>query len=50
VGTPQPISTDLVQRQVRVHLDGGVLGDDRALGERAEHAHAAEVLAAAWNR
>src|SRR6266566_2089800 len=38
---------DLVQRQVRVHLDGGVLGDDRALRERAEHAHAAEVLAAA---
>src|SRR5215468_10574393 len=37
---------DLVQRQVRVHLDRGVLGDDRALGERAEHAHAAEVLAA----
>src|SRR6516165_10736709 len=35
---------DLVQRQVRVHLDGGVLGDHRALGERAEHAHAAEVL------
>src|SRR5579859_1857591 len=38
---------DLVQRQVRVRLDGGVLRDDRALGERAEHAHAAEVLAAA---
>src|SRR5215467_3839214 len=38
---------DLVQRQVRIHLDGGVLGDDRVLRERAEHAHAAEVLAAA---
>src|SRR5690349_15872272 len=38
---------DLVQRQVRVHLDGGVLGDGRVLRERAEHAHAAEVLAAA---
>ena len=38
---------DLVQRQVRIHLDGGHLRDDRALRERAEHAHAAEVLAAA---
>src|SRR6516162_9452044 len=37
---------DLVQRQVRVHLDRGVLGDDPELGERAQHAHAAEVLAA----
>src|SRR5215468_10489948 len=44
---PAADEDDLVQRQVRVHLDGGVLGDDRALGERAEHAHAAEVLAAA---
>src|SRR5436190_4933005 len=38
---------DLVQRQVRVDLDRGVLGDGPELGERAEHAHAAEVLAAA---
>src|SRR5215831_2914115 len=37
---------DLVQRHVLVHLDGGVLGDDRALRERAQHAHAAQVLAA----
>src|SRR5215472_16808154 len=44
---PAPDKHDLVQRQVRVHLDGGVLGDDRVLRERAEHAHAAEVLAAA---
>src|SRR5215831_15105732 len=36
---------DLVQRQVRIHLDGGVLGDDRVLRERAKHAHTAEVLA-----
>src|SRR5215467_2250326 len=46
-GHPAADQHDLVQRQVRVHLDSGVLGDDRALGERAEHAHAAEVLAAA---
>src|SRR5215468_1932715 len=46
-GHPAADQDDLVQRQVRVDLDGGVLGDDRALGERAEHAHAAEVLAAA---
>src|SRR5262252_1235914 len=44
---PAADEDDLVQRQVRVHLDRGVLGDDPALGERAEHAHAAEVLAAA---
>src|SRR5215470_13267250 len=46
-GHPAADQHDLVQRQVLVHLDGGVLGDDRALGERADHAHAAEVLAAA---
>src|SRR6266487_4194793 len=46
-GDPAADQHHLVQRQVRVHLDGGVHGDDRALGERAEHAHAAEVLAAA---
>src|SRR6266516_2637283 len=46
-GDPAADEHDLVQRQVRVHLDGGMLGDDRALVERAEHAHAAEVLAAA---
>ena len=44
---PAADEDDLVQRQVRVHLDGGVLGDDRVLRERAEHAHAAEVRAAA---
>src|SRR5215470_7673159 len=44
-GDPAADEHDLVQRQVGVDLDGGVLGDDRALGERAEHAHAAEVLA-----
>src|SRR5215471_5058719 len=37
---------DLVQREVGVDLDHGVLGDGPELGERAEHAHAAEVLAA----
>src|SRR5215813_3664945 len=36
----------LVQRQIRVDLDHGVLGNGPELGERAEHAHAAEVLAA----
>src|SRR5215831_19063257 len=45
-GYPAADQHDLVQRQVRIHLDGGVLGDDRALGERSDHAHAAEVLAA----
>src|SRR6516164_3567390 len=30
----------LVQRQVRVDLDHGILGDGPELGERAEHAHA----------
>src|SRR5215468_2529373 len=45
-GHPAADEHDLVQRQVRIHLDGGALGDDRTLGERADHAHAAEVLAA----
>src|SRR5262245_1031649 len=43
---PAADEDDLVQRQVRVHLDRGVLGDDPALGERTQHAHAAEVLTA----
>ena len=37
----------LVQRQPVVDLDHRVLADRRALAERAQHAHAAEVLAAA---
>src|SRR6516164_1940841 len=41
---PAADEDDLVQRQVRVHLDHGMLGDDPALGERTQHAHAAEVL------
>src|SRR5215475_4028924 len=43
---PAADEDDLVQRQVRVHLDGGVLGDNPALGECTQHAHAAEVLTA----
>jgi len=34
-----------LQRQVVVDLDAGVLGHHRALGERAQQAHLAEVLA-----
>src|SRR5215469_1890061 len=45
-GNPAADQHDLVQRQVRVDLDHGVLGNGPELGERAEHAHAAEVLAA----
>src|SRR5215831_459759 len=44
-GDPAADEHDLVQRQVRVDLDGGVLGDRPELRERAEHADAAEVLA-----
>ena len=36
-----------LERQVVVDLDAGVLGDHCPLGERAEQAHLAEVLAAA---
>src|SRR3954452_1279897 len=35
----------LVEGQVVVDLDHGVAGDDAALAERAEHAHAADVVA-----
>src|SRR5215475_9348351 len=44
-GDPAADEHDLVQRQIRVDLDGGVLGDGPELRERAEHADAAEVLA-----